>query len=76
MQGSGHCDTNADSPQGEPWQGCICVLAHQERLAAPGVPLVSRTDDTSNFDQYAESVTDADEPLPDPAEALQAFKDF
>ncbi len=29
MQGSGHCDTNADSPQGEPWQGCICVLAHQ-----------------------------------------------
>jgi len=27
MQGIGHCDTSADSPQGEPWQGCICVLA-------------------------------------------------
>jgi len=53
---------------------CLGVVA--ERLAAPGVPLVSGTDDTSNFDQYAESVTDADEPLPDPAEALQAFKDF
>jgi len=40
------------------------------------VPLVSGIDDTSNFDQYAESVIDVDEPLPDPAEALQAFKDF
>ncbi len=47
-----------------------------ERLPAPVVPQVSDVNDTSNFDQYAESVMDSDEPLPDPAEALQAFKDF
>ncbi len=40
------------------------------------MPLVSGRDDTSNFDQDAESVVEVDEPLPDPAEALQAFKDF
>ena len=40
------------------------------------VPQVNNADDTSNFDQYAESITDSDEPLPDPAEALKAFKDF
>ncbi len=47
-----------------------CCRAFGSSSGASGI------DDTSNFDQYAESVIDVDEPLPDPAEALQAFKDF